>query len=107
MNALTPFGFFIRELRIRDNMTLLKMAHKLKLGVCEASAMERGKYLITEEIIDSLSKMFQVEREKLIKLAAEGITLPKGSFIDGVLSPLDKIKIQEIINKWGKDEINP
>ena len=69
------FGEFLRELRIKKEISLRELARKLKMDVGNLSKIETGKMKppIKGEFIEDLSiilKLNKKEKEKLIDLAS-------------------------------------
>lgn len=117
---LTPFGQVSRKLRIDYQMTLKDMAEKLGTSSAYVSAIEVGKKVLTENIINKYIEILcknKEEIENMRKAADETISSVNINLnnIDGdsrglvvqfsrkinSLSSSEKAKIIKILNKSG------
>lgn len=82
---LTPFGKYLRKLRIDRNELMKDMADKLKVTSSYLSAVEMGKKPVPDSWLPVLSKEYQLQSmAELAELAYESkpefkFEVPKGS----------------------------
>lgn len=117
---LTPFGQVSRKLRIDYQMTLKDMAEKLGTSSAYVSAIEVGKKVLTENIINKYIEILcksKEEIENMRKAADETISSlninlnninedSRGLVVQfsrkiNSLSSIEKAKIIKILNKSG------
>lgn len=82
---LTPFGKFLRKLRIDHGELLKDMAEKLKVTASYLSAVEVGKKAVPDAWIGVLSSMYKSVAEDELRRLAEmskpefRVVVPRGS----------------------------
>lgn len=63
------FGIYIRNLRIKNNLTLAQVSKMLNVSINYISQMERGERKATEQFISEFSKLYQVNEDLLFRKA--------------------------------------
>ena len=66
MTELSNFGELIRELRKNKGLTLNKVAQYLQIDTSTLCKIEKNERSATKEIISKLSKILDVDTEKLM-----------------------------------------
>ncbi|MBX7149292.1 helix-turn-helix domain-containing protein [bacterium] len=68
-NALIKFGDFLRDQRLRADLTQMQLAQKLDVSQNFVTYLEKGQRKPTNEMIKKISKILSVSTDKLYFLA--------------------------------------
>lgn len=65
---VTPFGKFLRKLRIDHGVILKTMAETLGFSSAYLSSVELGKKNVSDELIDNIAKNYKLNEEEIAEL---------------------------------------